>query len=242
MSSLCDPLLSIVVPLGPSEPEWPLLLDQLNPLPAGSEVILVGYQDEQRPAKLDELPASLIHLEWTWCTTEQGRAYQLNTGAERATGDYVWFLHADTILNRENVQSLLNAIDQYPERLFYFNLWFHDKETLWLSINEWGARFRSDVLGCPYGDQGFCISRTQFLDLKGYPTQSLYGEDHVFVWKARQNKIHLHTCGTRLGTSARKYHDAGWLNLTLKYQHLWLKQAAPEFFKWLRIKLNRNRV
>ncbi|WP_257255496.1 glycosyltransferase [Endozoicomonas sp. SESOKO3] len=234
--------ITAIVPLGPGEPEWPVLLEQFSLLPAGSEIILVGYKDQQRPAKLDQLPPPLLHLKWFWCAAEQGRACQLNAGAREATGDYLWFLHADTILNKGNVQSLLNAINQHPERLFYFDLWFYDKHTLRLSINEWGARFRSNVLGCPYGDQGFCISRTQFLNLKGYPTNTGYGEDHVFVWKARQNKIHLHPCRTRLGTSARKYHERGWLNLTLKYQRLWLKQATPEFFKWLRIKPDRNRL
>ncbi|WP_422476155.1 glycosyltransferase [Endozoicomonas sp. ALB032] len=236
------PSLSVIVPLGPGETQWPTLLEQLSLLPAGNEVILVGYDDDQRPANLDQLPDPLLHLRWIWCTAEQGRACQLNAGAEKATGNHLWFLHADTVLDKKNIQSLLNAIAQYPRHLLYFDLWFYDKDTCWLSINEWGARFRSDILGCPYGDQGFCISRTQFFDLKGYPTDTFYGEDHAFVWKARQNRILLHSCGTRLGTSARKYHDKGWLKLTLKYQHLWLKQATPEFFKWLRVKLDRGRV
>lgn len=235
MTSLSQ--LSIVVPLGPNEPKWPPLLDQLNLLPTGSEVILVGFQNEQRPHRLDQPPASLAHLKWIWCTSEKGRAQQLNQGARETSNDYIWFLHADSRLDKENIQSLLNSIDQHPERLFYFDLWFYDKDNRWLTINEWGARFRSNILGCPYGDQGLCVSKTQFFQLGGYPAHSPYGEDHTFVWKARQHNITLHPCRIKLGTSARKYHESGWLKLTLKYQYLWLKQAAPEFFRWLRIKL-----
>ncbi|MGI9279015.1 MAG: glycosyltransferase [Endozoicomonas sp.] len=102
--------LSVIVPLGPNEPEWPTLFDQLNLLPEGSEIILVGYQDKQQPTRLEQLPEPLQKLNWIWCTAERGRASQLNTGARKASADHVWFLHADSILSTENVQGLLNAI------------------------------------------------------------------------------------------------------------------------------------
>ncbi len=226
--------LSVIIPLGPQEPEWPALLYQCHLLPQGSEVIIVGTQDKQPPPQLEQLPEPLQHLTWHWCKAEQGRAKQMNTGAQQATGDFLWFLHADTLLRPHNIQSLLYAITQNPEELFYFDLWFYDKTSRWLNLNERGAKFRSNVLGCPYGDQGLCIAKERFIALGSYPANTRYGEDHVFVWKARQQGTRLQPCGTQLGTSARKYQDVGWLKLTMTYQLLWLKQALPELLRWLR--------
>ncbi|WP_062270049.1 glycosyltransferase [Endozoicomonas arenosclerae] len=228
--------LSIIVPLGPNEPRWPALLDQFSMLPKGSEIILTGFSHSQRPTELDNPPEPLRSLKWIWCVSDKGRALQLNTGAAQASGDYLWFIHADSVLTQDNIQSLLTSIQQNQERLYYFDLWFYDKETRWLSINEWGAKFRSNKLGAPYGDQGLSISRSQFFELGGYPTDADYGEDHLFVWKARQRGIQLQPCHTKLATSARKYHDYGWLKLTLRYQYLWLLQATPEFIKLLKTK------
>ena len=232
--------LSVIVPLGPAESDWPELFDQFSLLPAGSEVVLVGYSPEQRPVKLDDLPTCLHKLKWIWSTSKQGRGIQLNTGAEKASGEHLWFLHADSLLSGQNVHDLQAAINGSPGRLYYFDLWFHDKQTPLLTINEWGARIRSNWLGAPFGDQGLCISKQLFLELGGYPENAPYGEDHLWIWKARQQGVRLKPCHSKLATSARKYRDAGWLNLTLKYQRLWLKQAFPECLRLLKIKLSNS--
>ncbi|MGI9276103.1 MAG: glycosyltransferase [Endozoicomonas sp.] len=225
--------LSVIVPLGPGEPSWPDLFGHFSLLPAGSEIVLIGCFAEQRPENLDNLPASLQKLNWIWDTSEKGRAFQLNAGAKKATGKYLWFLHADSLLSDRNIHSLLTVISESPGRLYYFDLWFHDKQTPLLTINEWGARIRSNWFGAPFGDQGLCISKSQFMELGGYPEAAPYGEDHLWVWKARQHGIQLQPCHSKLATSARKYHEAGWLSLTLKYQRLWLKQAFPQCLKLL---------
>ncbi len=94
-----------------------------------------------------------------------------------------------------------------------------------------GALFRSRALGVPFGDQGFCIKKTIFNKLGGFPEGLPYGEDHVFVWRARQQGIDLQPLGVKLYTSARKYKKHGWLKTTILTQYLWIKQALPEWQK-----------
>lgn len=228
--------LSIIVPLGPDEPQWPPLLNQLALLPAASEVILVGDDQQQPPPQLAQLAEPLRHLKWQWRTTPRGRANQLNGGAAAAGGDYLWFLHADTLLTEDNVTTLQHRLGRYPLRLYYFDLYFSDKSTRWLRLNEWGARLRSNWLGAPFGDQGLCLSRQQFEQLGGYDPDAAYGEDHLLVWHARQQGIRLCRCATPLATSARKYQQRGWGALTLTYQRLWIKQAWPQWLTLLRNK------
>lgn len=222
---------SVIIPLGPDESEWPGLFDDLQLLPSGCEVILVAIEGQDRPAQLETLPSHLSHLRWIWQTTSAGRAIQLNHGAALACGQYLWFLHADTRLNQNNLDLLQAAITNYPNCLYYFDLWFYDKASRWLWFNEFGARLRSDWMKQPFGDQGLCISRKQFLSLSGYRTDLAYGEDHVFVWESRFAGVALRRCPSRLATSARKYHQQGWGRLTLKYKRLWLKQAWETYWR-----------
>ena len=100
-----------------------------------------------------------------------------------------------------------------------------------MQLNEWGAWFRSQVLGIPFGDQGFCLHRKLYEQIGKFPESAEYGEDHLLVWHARQAGIKLRCTGSALTTSARKYKHHGWGALTLKFQFLWIKQALPELWK-----------
>jgi glycosyltransferase involved in cell wall biosynthesis len=191
--------LSVIIPLAPSE-DKPVTL--INALPPEIEVILAR---------------------------EAGRAQSLNAGAAKATGEYLWFLHADSTLPADGWQKLQRAIAQKPNALHYFNLGFADGG--WrMKLNSWGANLRSRYLGCPFGDQGFCIHRQLFQDLGTYSETAPYGEDHLFVWQAHKANVKLNQISATLTTSARKYQQRGWLNTTLRHGYLWLKQVVS--VKW----------
>lgn len=231
LDTACVATIAIIIPMGPDEPEWPALMDDLAVCPAGTEVIVVAIIGSEIPIWLADIPPHLTHLSWHWCTAPQGRALQLNQGAKLATASYLWFVHADSRLTQQNIIALQQAIGQASGRLYYFDLSFYfdlssaNKSSRRLIINEWGAKFRSNVLGIPFGDQGLCLSRQQFESLGGYRTDLAFGEDHALVWAARFNGIPVYACRVKLATSAAKYQQYGWGTLTLRYQRMWLQQA-----------------
>lgn len=233
------PALSVIIPLGPEEQERPPLFDDLGLLPPGSEILLVGCHASAAVSvsRVAVARPPTPHLRVRRLRAQQGRATQMNLGAERATGEYLWFLHADTRLTAENVSALRVALRAHPDSLLYFDLGFHDGGQRRLRLNQWGARLRSDWLGVPFGDQGLCLPSQRFAALGGYPASAPYGEDHLLVWRARQQGIRLAGIGSRLATSARKYRQHGWLRLTLRYQWMWLCQAWPEWKTLLAIRL-----
>lgn len=185
-------------------------------------VIIPLAPDEQKPSTLiNALPPEIEII----LSKEAGRATSLNAGAAKATGEYLWFLHADSSLPKDGWQKLQQAIAQNPGALHYFNLAFADGG--WpMKINSWGANLRSRFFGCPFGDQGFCIQKQIFEDLGAYSEIAPYGEDHLFVWKARKANVKLNQVGATITTSTRKYQQKGWLKTTLLHQYLWLKQVA----------------
>ena len=220
---------SIIIPLGPDEDQLSQLLDDLAIVPEGTEIILVSCDDALQGMTF----AKSVRL----ISSAQGRAIQQNTGAKAARGEFLWFLHADSRVTALVILALEDSLLKAPNALHYFHLKFNNDGPRVMWFNEWGALFRSEVLGVPFGDQGFCLSKDNFVKIGGFPEYAPYGEDHLLVWYVRQAGLKLRCTGVALQTSARKYNQQGWGALTLKYQLLWLKQAAPEFLKLIRLRL-----
>lgn len=226
--------LSIIIPVGPDEDQLHGLLDDLVVLPEETEIILVTAEEyEFHHTQLVEREHPLRHR-IRRVQASPGRASQQNAGAAAAQHEYLWFLHADSRVKPECLTAIEAALATAPDALHYFCLAFIDDGPRLIRLNEWGARLRSQILGLPFGDQGFCLHRDQFARIGGFPEHAPYGEDHLLIWHARQAGIRLRCTGTELQTSARKYREKGWLALTLRYQFLWIKQALPEGYKLIR--------
>ncbi len=177
------------------------------------------------------LPTLPADAEITLSQEAGGRAASLNAGARKATREYLWFLHADSRLAENTISALITAVKKHPDSLLFFDLAFSDDAAPLMRLNEWGAYFRSRVLKLPFGDQGFCIGKDLFAQLGGFPEGLEYGEDHVFVWRARQANIKIRPVNATLCTSARKYRIHGWLRTTLLHQYLWIKQMLLDVKK-----------
>lgn len=214
---------SIIIPLGPDEDQLAPLLADLAAFAPEAEIILVSCA---------EPVACAPHIRQI--TAKQGRASQQNAGAEAARRDFLWFLHADSRLSQKGVTALEEALKVAPKALHYFHLKFRNDGPRGMGLNEWGARFRSQILGVPFGDQGFCLRAENFNRIGRFPEDVAYGEDHLLVWHARQAGVKLRCVGVALETSARKYSAHGWGALTLKYQYYWVRQALPEVWRLIR--------
>ena len=112
----------------------------------------------------------------------------MNDGARKAQGQFLWFLHADSHLKNDAFNHLLKTINKHPSSLIYFNLAFKPHFFL-MKVNSFGANIRSHIFKLPFGDQGFCLSKIVFNELKGYDETAKYGEDHLLVWSAKKRKI-----------------------------------------------------
>ena len=226
MCAATDPVrasLSVIVPLAPGESEWPPLLEQLAALPPASEVILVCADEVQRlaPAAWPE------HLRYVTCRSEPGRARQQNLGARLASGEWLWFVHADSRLRANTLDALRDFLAQDRRGLGWFTLAFRRDGPRCAAVNAAGANWRARWLGLPFGDQGLLLPRTCFEALRGFDEQAAYGEDHLLVWAARHAGLPLRHIPAVLETSARKYAQHGWLRTTWRHWRLTVVQAWP---------------
>lgn len=218
-----QPSLTVIVPLASGESEWQPLLEQLVALPAGSEVIVVCADDMSRPPP----PAWPLQLRYRACRSAPGRARQQNLGARMASGDWLWFVHADSRLRAETLRELQRFIADERDALGWFTLAFRCDGPRWTALNAAGANWRARWLGLPFGDQGLLLPRACFAALHGFDEQADYGEDHLLVWAARRAGLPLRHIPAVLETSARKYAQHGWLRTTLRHWRLTAAQAWP---------------
>ena len=134
-----------------------------------------------------------------------GRGGQMARGAEAAGGEWLLFLHADTVLSAgwTTVVAAHMADDQ---RAGYFRLRFA-AEGFWPWFVAGWANLRSKVFGLPYGDQGLLISRALYDAIGGFEDVALM--EDVAMARALRGQL----CGLSVQalTSAARYQQAGWL-------------------------------
>jgi rSAM/selenodomain-associated transferase 2 len=102
----------------------------------------------------------------------KGRASQMNAGAQAARGEWLLFLHADTILPVGAIQRLNGLeVDQAVQAGGFMHQFSGDDWRLkWISFLD-NVRCRcSRVI---YGDQALFIRRTLFERLGGFPNQPI---------------------------------------------------------------------
>ena len=150
--------------------------------------------------------------------SEPGRGQQLVTGAAMASGDWLLFLHADSVMASgwdKSVTSFMAVhANNFTAAVFDLKL---DDDNPQARRLEWIVKWRTRLLGLPYGDQGLLISRAFYDRLGGYHSMPLMEDVDII---RRVGRIHLHVLDSHITTSAIKYQQGGYWKRPLK--NLWL--------------------
>lgn len=141
------------------------------------------------------------------------RAAQMNLGAQKAKGDLLVFLHADTKVNPIDLIELSQQMKQRPEFVggaFRFAL---DQNGFKNRLIELGVRLRERTFRLPYGDQAIFVRQSLFEKLGGYPEVALL-EDVLLIQKMKALGP-LFFYPKKAVTSARRWERHGYLKTTL---------------------------
>lgn len=141
--------------------------------------------------------------------TLPGRGHQLGAGAAEATGRWLLFLHADTILDPlwpEPVGAYC-AQNGNESRGACFRFALDDQGASARRLERMVA-WRTRVLGLPYGDQGLLISKAFYDAVGGYRALELM-EDVDLVRRIGRKRID--TLDLAAMTSAARYRRSGYL-------------------------------
>jgi rSAM/selenodomain-associated transferase 2 len=197
-----EPSLGIVIPALNAGPG---LARTLESLAAARDVfdldILVvdGGSDDDTVAVAESLGARVIEA-------PRGRGTQLATGAAAVRGDWLLFLHADTVLGTGWAVELAAFMISERQRAAYFRFRLDDDAPGARRIERMVA-WRCRVLGLPYGDQGLAIPRDLYTAFGGYPDQPLMEDVYLARRMGRSRLVGLEASAV---TSAVRYREGGY--------------------------------
>jgi rSAM/selenodomain-associated transferase 2 len=146
-------------------------------------------------------------------TSSTGRGAQLAAGAAAAQGDWLLFLHADTVLDpgwAEEASLFIESSGPSQAAVFRFAL---DDESAAAARLEAMVAWRCRALTLPYGDQGLLISRQLYDALGGYRPIPLF-EDVDMIRRVGRDRLTL--LETRAVTSAARYQKSGYLRRSIR--------------------------
>lgn len=192
-------LVTVVIPVLLDAEAVATVLPQIPASPDIEVVIVDGAQDP----RLDGLATS--HGGARVRRAPAGRGRQMNAGAEGASGEWLLFLHADSVLPEGWSSAVANLDAAVVGGWFRFAL---DDGAWQARVIERLVAWRVRCLRLPYGDQGFFVRRRLFSSLGGFAEWPLL-EDVAFARRLVQAG-EVAELPLALKTSARRWRRDGW--------------------------------
>ena len=159
--------LSIIMPVLNEGEDIAATLDALSGMRAlGVEVVVVDGGSRDATVSRARLRADRIIL------SPRGRALQMNAGAQKASGDVLLFLHADTRLPDHADHVVLSGLERSGRAWGRFDVKIEGQDPL-LRMVGWLMSLRSRVTGIATGDQAMFVKRDVFHAVGGFPAIEL---------------------------------------------------------------------
>jgi rSAM/selenodomain-associated transferase 2 len=149
--------------------------------------------------------------------SQRGRGAQLQAGAAAARGDWLLFLHADTVLEpgwAEEAESFMErvATGRRAPAAFAFRFALDD-QGLMPRLLEWLVGLRCLLFALPYGDQGLLIPRDLYRASGGFRPLPLMEDVDLVRRLKRSQRVMLHS---RAVTSGARYRNEGYVARSLR--------------------------
>ncbi len=212
--------LSIIIPTLNEEETLPLLLADLKLWNDSCEIIIADSGSCDNTISIAKIySAFTLHLK------ESNRGYQLSSGANFSSGEWLLFLHADSRLNKNWVQRLHDTIieERSKNTVWFFDLKIDSKRFLF-RIMEFIVYIRSIIFKRPYGDQGLLIHKDLYSKIGGYKSLPLMEDLELIIRLSKAVKIK--SLNIPIYTNQRKWKESNILIQSIK--NAWLR------YKWSR--------
>lgn len=187
--------ISLIIPIYNESKTIAACLKQLEELPGNWEILFAdgGCSDDT----LEQIGGKYPVI-----SCPKGRAKQMNTAAQQASGEYVWFVHCDSQLPMEAYEQMSSAIEN--SAVFgCFHIGF-DYDGPFMGCNTYLSNRRAKKNRIAFGDQGIWMKKELFLQQGGFPDLPIM-EDYELSLRMKQKNILLTVLPGQIITSGRRY-------------------------------------
>ena len=203
--------ISIIIPTLNESNNLPLLLSDLSEINNISEILIIDSTSTDKTKDI-----ALINGTKFYKLNKNNRGLQLNYGAEKAKGEWLLFIHADSRLKFNWSIKVMDISKRDSNFIYYFKFKVNNKIFTYRFL-EFFVNLRCFLFKTPYGDQGLLISKENFKTYGGYKRIPLM-EDFDFI--KRINKRNLKSLRIPIFTSSRKWDEVNFVWQSLKNWHL----------------------
>lgn len=203
--------ISVIIPALNEASQIMGVLQALVPLrQRGHEVIVVdGGSSDGTTALAAPLANQVLHA-------AKGRALQMNVGAHAATGDVLWFLHADTMPPPDADETILATLAQGNRGWGHFDVRLSGAGILLRMVATLMNR-RSRLVGIATGDQGIFVRREIFERTGGFPEIPLM--EDIALSRMLKRYSRPACVAQELVTSSRRWEQWGtWRTILLMWR------------------------
>jgi rSAM/selenodomain-associated transferase 2 len=198
--------ISIVIPIFNEARCIQNFLKHLREHAPGAEVIVVDG------GSLDDS----VEQATGWCDrlveiSVANRAAQLNAGARAATGDILWFLHADTQIPPDALDAISTALSNRHVVGGFFRIRIPQGRIIY-RLTDGFAHYAGLASNIRCGDHGLFCRRNTFKMVGGYPNVNLMEDADFF--RRLHVAGHIAVIRSRLITSPRRFEVIGPYRLT----------------------------
>jgi rSAM/selenodomain-associated transferase 2 len=189
------------------------------------EIIVVdGGSSDGTVSEVQSLNVQLLHSEIA------SRATQMNLGASVATGEVLWFVHADVLPPKSFFNDIFHSIQiGYARGGYAFKF---DSSRPLLRFNSWMTKL--NFFAFRGGDQTLYVSRSLWTELHGYDEKFVVMEEYDFMRRAESKGYKHDLMKGQVLVSARKYNENSYLKVqwvNLQAMMMFSKGLAPQSIK-----------
>ena len=189
-------MISIIIPVFNEEKTIEKTLKHISKLKGDFETIVVDGNSTDNTVKIIKRHKAKLFK------SKKGRAFQMNTGAKKAKGDILLFLHADTKLPKNTYKETTKTLNSKNIVAGGFHKRF-DKKNLILKYIFFTTTLWFILLRDIYGDQTLFLTKKTFNKIKGFPNIKLMENVEISKKLRKIGKLKLSKyCVT---TSARRF-------------------------------------
>ena len=194
--------ISIIIPCYKEGDTLSKMEEQLRPYKKQAEILFADGGENHFSGEYKVVPCP------------KGRAKQMNTAAKAASGDILFFLHCDSILPKDFLEEIREALRKTPVACFGIRF---SPSTPLMTICSFISNHRVYDRKVMFGDQGIFLGRELFFQMGGFPDLPLM-EDYQFSLNLKSRGIPMGLCKKRLITSERRFSGSFFHKLSIMWK------------------------